>query len=237
MLFRSHLVWEIVDNSVDEALAGYADSIRVEILPGNVIRVQDNGRGIPVDIHPKSGRPTVETVYTVLHAGGKFDHNSYKVSGGLHGVGASVVNALSKYLQIEIHKDGKIYMIEFNRGFVKRQLECVGDTQSSGTVVTFLADPEVFVESQEYEFETLRNRIQQLAFLNKGIQFMISDERNPENKIHKQYRYEGGVREYVEFLNAGKDLTHPTVAYFEGEQEGITVEIAMQYNKDRKSVV
>ncbi|MDD4184290.1 MAG: DNA topoisomerase (ATP-hydrolyzing) subunit B [Candidatus Izemoplasmatales bacterium] len=225
-----HLVWEIVDNSVDEALAGYADSIHIEILPGNIIRVQDNGRGIPVDIHPKSGRPTVETVYTVLHAGGKFDHKSYKVSGGLHGVGASVVNALSKFLHIEIHKDGKIYAIEFEHGFVTKELECIGDTQSSGTVVTFLADPETFTESQEYEFETLRNRIQQLAFLNKGIQFMISDERNPENKIHKQYRYEGGVKEYVEFLNAGKDLTHPMVAYFEGEQEAIMVEIAMQYN-------
>ncbi|MGI6393028.1 MAG: DNA topoisomerase (ATP-hydrolyzing) subunit B [Candidatus Izemoplasmatales bacterium] len=225
-----HLVWEIVDNSVDEALAGYADSIHVEILPENYIRVQDNGRGIPVDIHPKTGRPTVETVYTVLHAGGKFDHKSYKVSGGLHGVGAAVVNGLSKFLRIETHKDGKIYTIEFERGEVKRELKYEGDTQSSGTVVTFLADPEIFTESQEYEFETLRNRIQQLAFLNKGIQFMISDERNPENKIHKQYRYEGGVKEYVCFLNSGKDLVHPMVAYFEGEQEGITVEIAMQYN-------
>ncbi|MBU1144454.1 MAG: DNA topoisomerase (ATP-hydrolyzing) subunit B [Firmicutes bacterium] len=225
-----HLVWEIVDNAVDEALAGYANSINVEILPGNVISVNDNGRGIPVDIHPKSKRPTVETVYTVLHAGGKFDHNSYKVSGGLHGVGASVVNALSEYMNLEIHKDGKIYTIGFDHGFVKNELECIGDTDKSGTIVTFLADPVVFQESNVYEYEILRTRIQQLAFLNKGIQFTITDSRNPENIIHKDYRYEGGVKEYVEFLNVGKDKLHANVAYFEGEQEGITVEIAMQYN-------
>jgi DNA gyrase subunit B len=225
-----HLVWEIVDNSVDEALAGYADVINVEILPGNVIRVSDNGRGIPVDIHPKTKRPTVETVYTVLHAGGKFDHNSYKVSGGLHGVGASVVNALSAYMNLEIHKDGKIYTIGFEHGFVKHELECVGDTDKSGTIVTFLADPNIFVESQDYEYETLRTRIQQLAFLNKGIQFNITDARNPLSPIQKEYCYGGGVREYVAFLNLGKDITHPQVAYFEGEQEGIMVEIAMQYN-------
>ena len=225
-----HLVYEVVDNSIDEALAGYADDIHVEILPGNVIRVTDNGRGIPVDIHPKTKRPSVETVYTVLHAGGKFDHNSYKVSGGLHGVGASVVNALSSYMIIEIHKDGKQYIIEFDHGFVKKELECLGDTEKSGTIVTFLADPLVFTESQEYEYETLRSRIQQLAFLNKGIKFCITDSRNEANVIRKEYRYEGGVREYVEFLNSGKSVLHPMVAYFEGEQEGITVEIAMQYN-------
>ncbi|MDD3122215.1 MAG: DNA topoisomerase (ATP-hydrolyzing) subunit B [Candidatus Izemoplasmatales bacterium] len=225
-----HLVWEIVDNSVDEALAGFANTIDVEILPGNIIRVTDNGRGIPVDIHPKTHRPTVETVYTVLHAGGKFDHKSYKVSGGLHGVGASVVNALSEYMNLEIHKDGKIYTIGFDHGFVKHELECIGETELTGTIVTFLPDPEVFSESQEFEFETLRNRIQQLAFLNKGIQFSIEDRRNSDAIISKEYKYEGGVKEYVEFLNVGKDKIHPTVAYFEGEQEGITVEIAMQYN-------
>ena len=225
-----HLVWEIVDNGVDEALAGYANRIAVEILPGNVISVVDNGRGIPVDIHPKTKRPTVETVYTVLHAGGKFDHNSYKVSGGLHGVGASVVNALSQYMELEIYKDGLMYTIGFDHGFVKNELTCVGPTDKTGTRVTFLADPEVFQESQVYEFEILRTRIQQLAFLNKGIQFLISDLRNPENPIHKDYKYEGGVMEYVEFLNIGKDKLHQNVAYFEGEQEGITVEIAMQYN-------
>lgn len=230
-----HLVWEIVDNSVDEALAGYADSISVEILPGNIIRVEDNGRGIPVDIHPKTKRPSVETVYTVLHAGGKFDHQSYKVSGGLHGVGASVVNALSEYLDIEIHKDGKIYEIGFQHGFVKKELTCLGDTDKTGTIVTFLADPLIFTECQVYDFEILRNRIQQLAFLNKGIRFTIKDSRDVSNVVFKDYRYEGGVREYVEFLNKNKELLHQMVAYFEGEEEGITVEIAMQYNTEYSS--
>ena len=225
-----HLVWEIVDNAVDEALAGFCDTIDVEILPNNIIRVADNGRGIPVDIHPKTKRPSVETVYTVLHAGGKFDHNSYKVSGGLHGVGASVVNALSKWLDIEIHKDGKIYQIGFDHGFVKKELVVIGDTDKTGTIVTFLADPEVFVESQVYEYETLRNRIQQLAFLNKGIAFSITDSRDGA-PLRKDYKYEGGVREYVSFLNTGHTVLHPMVAYFEGEQENITVEIAMQYNE------
>ncbi|MDT8336860.1 MAG: DNA topoisomerase (ATP-hydrolyzing) subunit B [Candidatus Izemoplasmatales bacterium] len=225
-----HLVWEIVDNAVDEALAGFCDKIQVEILPGNIIRVTDNGRGIPVDIHPKTGRPSVETVYTTLHAGGKFDHNSYKVSGGLHGVGASVVNALSEYMTVEIHKDGKFYKIEFNHGFLNKELTLLGDTEKSGTIVTFLADPKIFEESQDYEFETLRTRVQQLAFLNKGIQFSISDMRDELKIVHKDYCYQGGVREYVSFLNQDKKAIHPQVAYFEGEQENIIVEIAMQYN-------
>ncbi|MDD3842180.1 MAG: DNA topoisomerase subunit B, partial [Candidatus Izemoplasmatales bacterium] len=225
-----HLVWEIVDNSVDEALAGYANMITTEILPGNIIRVEDNGRGIPVEVHPKSHRPTVETVFTVLHAGGKFDHNSYKVSGGLHGVGASVVNALSAFMNVEVHIEGKMYTIRFEHGFVKEELKYIGDTEKSGTIVTFLADPEIFTESQDYEFEQLRIRIQQLAFLNKGITFSLKDSRDANNVAYKEYIYEGGVREYVSFLNQGKELVHPNVAYFEGEQEGITIEIAMQYN-------
>ncbi len=225
-----HLVWEIVDNAVDEALAGFCDDIKVEILPGDIIRVTDNGRGIPVDIHPKSGRPSVETVYTTLHAGGKFDHNSYKVSGGLHGVGASVVNALSTYMTVEIHKDGKQYVIEFDHGFLKKELEVIGDTDKSGTIVTFLPDPEIFKESQHFEMEILRTRIQQLAFLNKGIKFSISDLREEDKIIAKNYCYEGGVKEYVEFLNEGKDVLHQTVAYFEGQVDDIIVEIAMQYN-------
>ncbi|MDD3712037.1 MAG: DNA topoisomerase (ATP-hydrolyzing) subunit B [Candidatus Izemoplasmatales bacterium] len=225
-----HLVWEIVDNAVDEALAGYCDTINVEILPDNVIRVTDNGRGIPVDTHPKTGRPSVETVYTTLHAGGKFDHNSYKVSGGLHGVGASVVNALSSSMTVEIHKDNKCYKIEFDHGFVKKELTCLGETEKSGTIVTFLADPKIFEESQEYEFETLRTRIQQLAFLNKGLKFTIADTRDESKIIHKDYCYEGGVREYVSFLNQDKKAIHPQVAYFEGQLENIMVEIAMQYN-------
>jgi DNA gyrase subunit B len=225
-----HLVWEIVDNAVDEALAGFCDTIRVEILPGDIIAVTDNGRGIPVDIHPKTGRPSVETVYTTLHAGGKFDHNSYKVSGGLHGVGASVVNALSTYMIVEINKDGKKYEIDFDHGFVKNELTCVGDTDISGTKVTFLADPEVFTESHTFEFEILRTRIQQLAFVNKSIKFSIVDKRKENVIIEKNYCYEGGVREYVEFLNEGKDVLHENVAYFEGIQEDILIEIAMQYN-------
>ncbi|MBI9009279.1 MAG: DNA topoisomerase (ATP-hydrolyzing) subunit B [Tenericutes bacterium] len=225
-----HLVWEIVDNAVDEALAGFCDTIKIEILPENIIRVTDNGRGIPVDIHPKTGRPSVETVYTTLHAGGKFDHNSYKVSGGLHGVGASVVNALSTYMTVEINKDGKKYIIGFNHGFVERELEMIGDSEASGTIVTFLPDPEIFNETQHFEFEILRTRIQQLAFLNKGIKFSIHDLRAETRLVHKDYCYEGGVREYVKFLNEGKDVLHSDVAYFEGEQDFIIVEIAMQYN-------
>ncbi len=225
-----HLVWEIVDNAVDEALAGFCDDIKVEILPGEIIRVTDNGRGIPVDIHPKSGRPSVETVYTTLHAGGKFDHNSYKVSGGLHGVGASVVNALSTYMTVEIFKDGKKYLITFDHGFLKDSLKTIGNTDKTGTIVTFLPDPEVFNESQHFEFEILRTRIQQLAFLNKSIKFSIIDSRQEEKIIEKDYCYNGGVKEYVEFLNEGKDVLHPDVAYFEGQVNGIMVEIAMQYN-------
>ncbi len=225
-----HLVWEIVDNAVDEALAGYCKDINVEILPGDIIRITDDGRGIPVDIHPKTGRPSVETVYTTLHAGGKFDHNSYKVSGGLHGVGASVVNALSTYMTVEIHKDGKQYVIEFDHGFLKEELKIIGDTDKSGTIVTFLPDPEIFKETQHFEFEILKTRIQQLAFLNKGIMFSIADRRNEDKIVVKDFCYEGGVKEYVEFLNEGKDVLHTTVAYFEGQMENIIVEIAMQYN-------
>jgi DNA gyrase subunit B len=225
-----HLVWEIVDNAVDEALAGFCDYIEVEILPGDVIRVSDNGRGIPVDIHPKTGRPSVETVYTTLHAGGKFDHNSYKVSGGLHGVGASVVNALSTYMTVEIHKDGKQYLITFDHGFLKDELKVIGDTDKSGTIVSFKADHEIFQETTKYEFEILRTRIQQLAFLNKGLKFSIADKRNENLIISKDYCYEGGVSEYVHFLNEGKDVLHKEIAYFEGEMDGIIVEIAMQYN-------
>jgi DNA gyrase subunit B len=225
-----HLVWEIVDNSVDEAMAGYCDTIHVEILPGDIIRVTDNGRGIPVDTHPKTGRPSVETVYTTLHAGGKFDHNSYKVSGGLHGVGASVVNALSIFMTVEIHKDNKKYIIEFENGFVKNELKCEGDTGITGTTVTFLPNPEVFDESHVYDFEILRTRIQQLAFLNKGIRFTITDKRNELKIVNKDYVYQGGVKEYVSFLNKGKDVLHPEVAYFEGALENVMIEIALQYN-------
>ena len=224
-----HLVWEIVDNSVDEALAGFCDTISVSLLPGEIVEVEDNGRGIPVGIHEKTKIPAVQTIFTVLHAGGKFDHNSYKVSGGLHGVGASVVNALSEWLEVVIHKDGKIYKQKFNHGFIDGNLEELGSTDKSGTKVKFKADPEIFKETTIYDFETLRVRIQQLAFLNKGIRFEIQDLRKEEPKKFS-YMYEGGVREYVHFLNEGNDFLNPNVMYFEGIQEGISVEIGMQYN-------
>ncbi len=225
-----HLVWEIVDNSVDEALAGYADTINITLLPDNIVQVEDNGRGIPVDIHPKTQRPTVETIFTVLHAGGKFDHSSYKVSGGLHGVGASVVNALSEWLEVEVHRDGNIYFEKFDHGFVKEDLRIIGRAEKEGTVVRFLPDKEIFTESQEFDYETLRIRVQQLAFLNKGITFIITDERDSENIESKKYMYEGGVKEYVDFLSSGKEPIHQDVIYFEATQEGIQVEIGMQYN-------
>src|SRR5690554_4892329 len=172
-----HLVWEIIDNAIDEALAGFADDILVEILEGNIIRVSDNGRGIPVDIHPKTKRPAVETILTTLHAGGKFDKGSYKVSGGLHGVGASVVNALSVWFLVEIHKEGKCYHQKYERGVPLYDLKEDGLSDKSGTVITFLSDPLVFTETTVYNYETLRNRIQQLAFLNKGLKINLKDQR------------------------------------------------------------
>jgi len=224
-----HLVWEIVDNGVDEALAGYASEIDVDILQDNIIRVVDNGRGIPVDPHPKTNLPAVETILTTLHAGGKFDNNSYKVSGGLHGVGASVVNALSEWLEVEIHKDGTIYYQRYERGITQCKIEERGETDKTGTIITFKPDLEVFTECSEFDYEILRLRIQQMAFLNKGIKFQINDHRG-ETPVYKSYLYEGGIKEYVEYLNKNKENLHEKVIYAEGEQEDIIVEIAMQYN-------
>ncbi len=226
-----HLVWEIVDNSIDEALAGAASKITVEILKDNVIRVADDGRGIPVDIHPKTGLPAVETILTTLHAGGKFDNNSYKVSGGLHGVGASVVNALSEWMKVEIYKNGRMYTQRYQRGIRETDLVDHGETTKSGTVTTFKADPEVFTETTHYDYEILRNRVQQLAFLNRGIEIEINDFRE-EEPVKNHYYYEGGIREYVEFLNQHSDSLHETIIYCEGEIDDIIVEIAMQYNRD-----
>ncbi len=223
-----HLVWEIVDNSIDEALAGFADTIKVEILEGNIIRVSDNGRGIPVDIHPKTGRPAVETILTTLHAGGKFDKGSYKVSGGLHGVGASVVNGLSIWYVVEIHKDGMIYEQRYERGIPAYDLKTIGPTDRTGTVTTFLADPKIFTETTVYSYETLRNRIQQLAFLNKGLKIKLIDLR-VENPNEEEFHYEGGIVEYVTYLNSTKSKVHPQVIYIDKEQDGVTIEIAMQY--------
>ena len=224
-----HLVWEIVDNSIDEAMVGAATHICVEILEGNIIRVSDDGRGIPVDTHPKTGLPAVETILTTLHAGGKFDNNSYKVSGGLHGVGASVVNALSEWMEVEIHKDGRKYTQRYEYGFSVTALIDHGPTDQSGTITWFKADPKIFTETTVYEYELLRNRVQQLAFLNKGVRIEINDYRGDEPETNT-YCYEGGIVEYVKYLNRSFDTLHDEVIYCEGEIDNIVVEVAMQYN-------
>ncbi len=226
-----HLVWEIVDNGIDEALAGYANVITVEILEGEIIRVTDNGRGIPIDIHPKTGKSALETVFTVLHAGGKFDGKSYKVSGGLHGVGASVVNALSEWLDVRVYKDGKEYHQMYHQGHPDSEIKLIGDTDKVGTVVSFKADKEIFKDedAQVYDYEILRTRCQQLAFLNKGIKIVITDSRTPE-VIHNEYHYEGGITEYVKFLNVNKEKLNDEIIYVEDTVDNITVEVAMQYN-------
>lgn len=232
-----HLVWEIVDNSIDEALAGFASHIEVEILPGDIISVTDDGRGMPVDKHPKTGKSAVETIFTVLHAGGKFDGSSYKVSGGLHGVGASVVNALSEWLEVIVSRNGKKYKQRFERGKVKYDLKEGGKSDHTGSQVIFKADPIMFTETTVYSYETLRQRIQQLAFLNKGIKMTIRDKRNEEQIVENVYHYEGGIKEYVEFLNAGKKLVAPKIIYCEGEKDNIQVEVALQYNDTYTALV
>ena len=224
-----HLVWEIVDNSIDEALAGYCDHITVTIEKDNWIRVEDNGRGIPVSNHEKMGKPAVEVIMTVLHAGGKFGGGGYKVSGGLHGVGASVVNALSEHAEVIVKRDGKIHEIKFERGAVTQELKVIGDTETTGSTTRFKADPEIFTETTAYEFDILANRIRELAYLNRGLAITIQDEREGEEQ-KKTYHYEGGIKSYVEHLNAKKEPLHEEPIFVEGEKEGITIEIAMQYN-------
>ena len=223
-----HLVWEIVDNSIDEALAGFATHIEIEITPENHIRVTHDGRGIPVDIQEKTGRPAVETVFTVLHAGGKFGGGGYKVSGGLHGVGASVVNALSTELTVQVFKDGNIYEQSYKRGAVLEDLKIVGQTEKHGTSVYFVPDPEIFQETTVYDFEKLANRVRELAFLNKGLKLTITDLR-VEEPVVKTFYYEGGIKSYVEHLNKSKQVLFEEPIYVEGEQDGIQVEVAMQY--------
>ena len=223
-----HLVWEIVDNSIDEALAGFANHIQVFIEPDNSITVVDDGRGIPVDIQEKTGRPAVETVFTVLHAGGKFGGGGYKVSGGLHGVGSSVVNALSTQLDVHVHKNGKIHYQEYRRGHVVADLEVVGDTDRTGTTVHFTPDPEIFTETTTFDFDKLNKRIQELAFLNRGLQISITDKREGLEQT-KHYHYEGGIASYVEYINENKDVIFDTPIYTDGEMDDITVEVAMQY--------
>nr|WP_143404403.1 DNA topoisomerase (ATP-hydrolyzing) subunit B [Merdibacter massiliensis] len=225
-----HLVWEIVDNGIDEALAGYANEIDVVIEKGDIICVTDNGRGMPVGIHEKTGISAVETIMTVLHAGGKFGGGAYKVSGGLHGVGASVVNALSEWLEVTVHQDGKKYFIRFeNGGHTVAPLKMIGDSDQHGTIVRFKADPTIFTETTSYDYEVLNTRIRQLAFLNRNIRLNIRDERG-EKTVSNSYLYEGGIIEYVKYLNKNKTPLHEDVVYVEGLQQGILAEIAMQYN-------
>ena len=232
-----HLVWEIVDNAIDEALAGYCTHIEVELLPDNYVRVSDNGRGIPVGIHPKTGRSAAEAVFTVLHAGGKFDGSSYKVSGGLHGVGASVVNALSTHLHVCIHKNGEKYEQEYQRGKIMYDLRKLGPTDISGSIVTFHPDPEIFKEGIVYDYETLRVRLQQCAFLNKGLKITLTDRRHPEDIREVVYKYDGGIIEYVEYLNKSKTPIHPKIIYVSisltfVDYRGLTVEEDTKMRKD-----
>ncbi|WP_025027506.1 DNA topoisomerase (ATP-hydrolyzing) subunit B [Caldalkalibacillus mannanilyticus] len=223
-----HLVWEVVDNSVDEALAGYCDTIQVTVNKNNSITVKDNGRGIPVGIHEKMGRPAVEVIMTVLHAGGKFGGEGYKVSGGLHGVGASVVNALSTWLEVRVHRDGNIYYQRYHQGVPQADLEIIGETEITGTETTFQPDPEIFQETIEYDYDTLRNRIREMAFLNKGLKIILTDDR-PEEKKEEAFHYEGGIASFVEYLNRAREVLHEPI-YIEAEKDGINVEIAIQYN-------
>jgi DNA gyrase subunit B len=222
-----HLVWEIVDNSIDEALAGYCDKIIVAIEKDNSITVEDNGRGIPVGIHEKMGRPAVEVIMTVLHAGGKFGGSGYKVSGGLHGVGASVVNALSSELEIYVHRDGNVYYQKYCRGVPQADLSIIGETDKTGTFTHFRPDSEIFTETLEYDYEVLSNRLRELAFLNRGLEIAVIDKRAEEKE--RKYHYEGGIKSYVEHINRSKETVHEPI-FVEGMRENISVEIALQYN-------
>ncbi|WP_394238134.1 DNA topoisomerase (ATP-hydrolyzing) subunit B [Niallia oryzisoli] len=223
-----HLVWEIVDNSIDEALAGYCTEINVVIEKDNSITVTDNGRGIPVGIQEKTGRPAVEVILTVLHAGGKFGGGGYKVSGGLHGVGASVVNALSTELEVFVHLDGHIHYQKFERGVPCADLAIVGESDKTGTIIHFTPDPEIFKETTEFEYDVLATRIRELAFLNRGLLITIEDKRVENKKA--EFHYEGGIKSYVEHLNRTKEVLHEDPIYMEGEREGISVEVSIQYN-------
>ena len=234
-----HLVYEIVDNSIDEALAGYCTHIEVEILPGNVITVRDNGRGIPVDINEEEGLPAVTVVLTVLHAGGKFGGSGYKVSGGLHGVGSSVVNALSEWFEIEVSRQGHIYHQRFERGDVKSDLEIIGDTNETGTFIKFKADPEIFTETTEYDFETLQKRLREQAFLNAGLSISLTDKRDEDNILSEVYCYEGGIRSFVDYINKSRGLTplHEDIMHFSVVDGDRSAEVALSYNDGYNEII
>ena len=234
-----HLVYEIVDNSIDEALAGYCTHIEVEILPGNVITVRDNGRGIPVDINEEEGLPAVTVVLTVLHAGGKFGGSGYKVSGGLHGVGSSVVNALSEWFEIEVSRQGHIYHQRFERGDVKSDLEIIGDSNETGTFIKFKADPEIFTETTEYDFETLQKRLREQAFLNAGLSISLTDKRDEDNIVSEVYCYEGGIRSFVDYINKSRGLTplHEDIMHFSVVDGDRSAEVAMSYNDGYNEII
>lgn len=230
-----HLVWEIVDNAVDEALAGRCTRIVVQVHEDNSITVIDNGAGFPVGIHHKTGRPAVETALTVLHAGGKFGGAGYKVSGGLHGVGASVVNALSSWLKVEVYRDGNVYVQEYERGVPQYDLKVVGTTDKHGTSVSFLPDPEIFTETTVFQIETLQHRLRELAFLNAGLAIVLEDER--EGGKTQEFHYEGGVKEFVSYLNRSKDVLHEDPVFVAGVKDDVTVEVALQYNDGYASTI
>ena len=234
-----HLVYEIVDNSIDEALAGYCTHIEVEILPGNVITVRDNGRGIPVDINEEEGLPAVTVVLTVLHAGGKFGGSGYKVSGGLHGVGSSVVNALSEWFEIEVSRQGHIYHQRFERGDVKSDLEIIGDTNETGTFIKFKADPEIFTATTEYDFETLQKRLREQAFLNAGLSISLTDKRDEDNILSEVYCYEGGIRSFVDYINKSRGRTplHEDIMHFSVVDGDRSAEVAMSYNDGYNEII
>jgi DNA gyrase subunit B len=224
-----HLVYEVVDNSIDEAMAGFCTVITVSIEPGNIVRVVDNGRGIPVEEHPTEKISALEVVMTKLHAGGKFDKNTYKVSGGLHGVGVSVVNALSQWCEVEVHRDGFVYLQRYERGVPAGPVRQLRATTRTGTITRFLADHEIF-ETTNYSFEVLITRLRELAFLNKGIQILIEDERPPQHRVRK-FRFDGGIAEFITFLNKNKDPLQDTPIYFQDERDAVIVEVALEYNE------
>ena len=234
-----HLVYEIVDNSIDEALAGFCTHIEVEILPDNIITVRDNGRGIPVAIHDKMGIPTLTVVLTVLHAGGKFGGSGYKVSGGLHGVGSSVVNALSEWMEAEVSRDGHVHYQKFSRGNAVCDMKVIGDTDATGTLIRFKADPEIFTETVEYEFDVLERRLRESAFLNAGLSITLTDSRDPENIVEKVYCYEGGLSSFVEYINTSRALTplHTPPIHFSASKDDKYAEVAMMYNDSYNEVI